>query len=100
MADRFPEQVECDLTYLIDQKNGDRMIKQLLNPVTAKYRELSVSRSSIFCHSLRLRRMIDLLPTEKSRYFAQPRPIIVKCLHRCRQNRKHPDTYLQCTFGA
>ena len=30
MADRFPEQAESDLTYLVDQKNGDRMIKQLL----------------------------------------------------------------------
>ena len=27
---RYPEQVESDLTYLVDQKNGDRMIKQLL----------------------------------------------------------------------
>ena len=25
MADRFPEQAENDLTYLVDQKNGDRM---------------------------------------------------------------------------
>ena len=47
MADRFPGQAESDLTYLIDQKNGDRMIKQLLNSVIAKYRDLSVSRSSI-----------------------------------------------------
>ena len=30
MAGRYPEQVESDLTYLVDQKNGDRMIKQLL----------------------------------------------------------------------
>ena len=36
------------------------MIKQLLNSVIAKYRHLSVSR--------------------RSRYFAQPRAIIVKCL--------------------
>ena len=28
MADRFPEQAESDLTYLVDQKNGDWMIKQ------------------------------------------------------------------------
>ena len=32
------------LTYLVDQKNSDRMIKQLLNSVIAKYRDLSVSR--------------------------------------------------------
>ena len=43
------------------------MIKQLLNLVIAKYRDLSVSR---------LRQIIDLLATDKSRYFAQPRPII------------------------
>ena len=62
----------------IQQKNklGDRMKKQLLNSVTAKYRDLSVSRRSIICLSLRLRQIIDLLATDKSRYFAQPRPII------------------------
>ena len=47
MADRFPEQAESDLTYLVDQKNGDRMIRQLLNSVIAKYRNLSVSLISI-----------------------------------------------------
>ena len=56
------------------------MIKQLLNSVIAKYRDLSVSRRSIICLSLRLRQIIDLLATDKSRYFAQPRPIIVNCL--------------------
>ena len=54
-------------------KLGDRMIKQLLNSVIAKYRVLSVSRRSM----IRLRQMIDLLATDKSRDFAQPRPIIV-----------------------
>ena len=47
MADRFPEQAESDLAYLVDQKNGDRMIKQLLNSVIAKYRDLALSRRSI-----------------------------------------------------
>ena len=70
MADRFPQQTESDLTYLVDQKNGDRLIRQLLNSVIAKYRDLSVSRR-------RLRQIIDLLATDKSQYFAQPRPIIV-----------------------
>ena len=70
MADRFPEQSESDLTSLVDQKNGDRMIKQLLNSVITKYRDLSVSRRSIIL-------IIDLLATDKSRYFAQPRSIIV-----------------------
>ena len=77
MADRYPEEAERDLTYLVDQKNGDRMIKQLLNSVIAKYRDLSVASGSIICRSRRLRQIIDLLATDKSRYFAQPRPITV-----------------------
>ena len=64
MADRFPEQTESDLTYLVDQKNGDRMLKQLLNSVIAKYRDLSVSRRSIICLSLRPRKIIYLHGTE------------------------------------
>ena len=44
------------------------MIKQLLNLVIAKYCDLSVSRRS-------------LLATDKSRYFAQPHPIIVNYLY-------------------
>ena len=78
MAEGFPEQAESDLIYLVHQKNGDRMIKQLLNSVIAKYRDLSVSRRSFMC-----RQIIDLLVTDKSRYvaqpryFAQPRSIIV-----------------------
>ena len=54
------------------------MIKQLLNSVITKYQDLPVSRRSIICLSLRLRQIIDLLDADKSRYFAQPRPIIVK----------------------
>ena len=54
-------------------KLGDRKIKQLLNLVIFKYRDLSVSRRSITC----LIRIIDLLAYDKSRYFAQPRPVIV-----------------------
>ena len=50
-------------------------MKQLLNSVIAKYRDLSVSRRSIICLSLLLRQIIDLLATDKSRYFAQPRSI-------------------------
>ena len=45
-----------------------------MNWVIAKYRDLSVSR-------LRLRQIIDLLTTDKSRYFAQPHPIIAKYLY-------------------
>ena len=47
--------------YLVDQKNGDRMIKQLLNSVIAKYRDLSVASRSIICLSLRLRQIIRSL---------------------------------------
>jgi hypothetical protein len=54
------------------------MIKQLLNSVLAKYRDLSLARRSIICLCLRRRQIIDLLATDKSRYFAQPRPIIDK----------------------
>ena len=68
---RFPR------IFIKKNKLGDRMIKQLLNSVIAKYRDLSVSRRSIICLSLRLRQIIDLLATDKSQYFAQPRPIIV-----------------------
>ena len=53
------------------------MIKQLLNSAIAKYRDLSVARRSIICLCLRHRQIIDLLATDKSRYFAQSRPIIV-----------------------
>ena len=68
MEDRFASR-----RYLLKNKLGDRMIKQLLNSVIAKYRYFSVYRRSIICLSLRL---IDLLATDKSRYFAQPHPII------------------------
>ena len=61
MAERFPE-------IFIENKLGDRMIKQLLNSVIAKYRYLSVSRRSIIiCLSVRLGQMIDLLATDISR---------------------------------
>ena len=45
----------------VHEKNklGDRMIKQLLNSVIAKYRDLSVSRRSVICQSRRLRQIIN-----------------------------------------
>ena len=64
-------------TFIKKNKLGDRMIKQLLNSVIAKYRDLSVSRRSSICLS-----RIDPLATDKSRYFAQPRPIIVNYLRK------------------
>ena len=73
VADRFPG--------LKHENNlGDRMIKQLLNSVITKYHGLPASRRSIICISLRLRQTIELLATDKSRYFAQPRPITVNYL--------------------
>ena len=63
--------------YSLKNKLVDRMIKQLLNLVIAKYRDLSVSRRSIICLSVWLRQIIDLLATDKSRYFAQTCSIIV-----------------------
>ena len=56
------------------------MKKQLLNSAIPKYRDSSVSRRSIICLSLRLQQVIDLLATDKSRYFAQPRPIIANSM--------------------
>ena len=41
------------------------------------YRDLSLSHRSIIFLSLRLWQIVDLLATDKSRYFAQPRPVIV-----------------------
>ena len=61
-ADRFAFR-----RYSLKNKLDDRVIKQLLNSVITKYRDLPVSRTSI----------IDLLATDKSLYFAQHRPIIV-----------------------
>ena len=54
MENRFPEQAESDLTCLVDEKNSDRMIKQLLKLVIAKYRGLSLSRRSVICNYLYL----------------------------------------------
>ena len=69
MADQFPEQAEGDLTYLVDQKNGNPMIRQLLNLVSAKYYDLSVSRRSLLfasAFSYPAVQIIDLLATDKS----------------------------------
>ena len=52
------------------------MKKQLLHSVIAKYGDLSVSRRSIIW-SIILSNNWSALATDKSRYFAQPRPMIV-----------------------
>ena len=72
MEDRFAEQAESDLTCLVDEKNGDRMIKQLLNLVIAKYRDLSLSRRSVICNYLYL----ICSPLTNHDIFAQLRSII------------------------
>ena len=69
--------LSCQEVIKIRTQTCDRMIKQLLNSVIAKYGDLSVSRRSIIHLSLRLRQITDLLATDKSPYFAQPRPVIV-----------------------
>ena len=43
----------------------------------AKYRDLSVSPRSIIVLCVQHQQIIDLLATDKSQYFAQPRPIII-----------------------
>ena len=53
MADRFQS-----MSYLLKNKLGDRMMKQLLNSVIAKYRDLPVFRRSIIC----LKQIADLWP--------------------------------------
>ena len=70
MADRFTSR-----RYSLKNKLSDQMIKQLLNSVIAKYRDLSVSRRSIT--PPRLREIIDLLATDKSRYSAQLGPMLI-----------------------
>ena len=49
----MPRSHHASRRYSLKNKLGDRMIKQLLNSVIAKYRDLSVSRRSIICLSLR-----------------------------------------------
>ena len=51
--------------------------KTIIDSVITKYHDLSVSRRSIICLSLRLRQIIHLLASDKSRYFAKPCPTIV-----------------------
>ena len=74
MADRFASQ-----RYSLKNKLGDRMIKQLLNSVIAKY--------------CQLRQIIDLRDTDKSRYFAQPRPTILLIICLCCQYQLSLSTY-------
>ena len=70
-----------------------RMIKQLLNSVLAKCRDLSVPLTSIICICLRPRQISDF-SSPKSRYFARPRPVIDNyqcCSTRVRTRRRDLD---------
>ena len=46
--------VKAIIILLFDEKNSNRMIKQLLNLVIAKYRDFSLSRRSVICSYLYL----------------------------------------------
>ena len=65
LANRSCVKMAAPQRYSLKNKFGDRIIKELLNWVIAKDRDLSVCRRD------------DLFATDKSRYFAQLRPIIV-----------------------
>ena len=68
MADCFPELSESNLN-MNQNKLGDQMIEHLFTELSiTKYWDLLMS-----CRSNN-----DLLTTNKSQYFTQPRPIIVK----------------------
>ena len=74
-AQRFSEDI---IYFKKTQWLNDKTL--LLNSVIAKYCDLSVSRRSNICLSLQLLQLIDLLATDKSRYVAQPHPIIANYL--------------------
>ena len=61
-----------------ENKVSHRMVKQLLNSIIGQniVQYLSVSHTSI-SPSLRFQQVIDLLATDRSRYFPQIYPIIV-----------------------
>ena len=61
--------------------------KTIIGRDLAKYRDLSMARRSIICLCLRHRQIIDLLATDKSRYFARPRPIIDNSLRQFQKNK-------------
>ena len=62
-------------------KLGGRMIKQFLIRLSQNIAICQSLAHQLFCRSLRLRQIIDLLATDKLRYFAQLRPIILFTAH-------------------
>ena len=69
---RFPR------IFIKNNKLGDRMIKQLLNSVIANIVICQCLADQLFASAFGFGKyIIDLLATDKSRYFAEPRPIIV-----------------------
>ena len=73
MADRFASRRYSLKTNLVIEWKNNYWIRLSQNIVSASCR-------SIICLILRLRQIIDQLATDKSPYFAQPRPIIVNYL--------------------
>ena len=74
-ADRF---AGVSRRYSLKSKLGDQMIKQLLNSVTPNIVICQCLADQLFASAFNFGKyIIDLLATDKSRYFAEPRPIIV-----------------------
>ena len=79
--DRSCVKMAASRRYSLKNKLGDRMIKQLLNSVIAKDYDLPVVSGSIIYLSAEANNLLTLvLTTNKSRYFALPRRIIVNSL--------------------
>ena len=79
------EKVICSQTHLDDIAHEQTIIC------------MSLSQRSVICLSLRPRQIIDLLATDKSRYFAQPRPIVFSICGQstsqyCGSTRGYPNT--------
>ena len=64
---------------VVKNKLGDRMIKHLLNSVIAKISRFASVSYINYLPQPSASANNNLLATDKSRYFAQPRPIIVIC---------------------
>ena len=81
MADRFPELAGIEVIKRWKQtwRSNDKTIIELGHRKISRF--VSTSQINYYGLSLRLRQMIDLLASDKSRYFAQPRPIIVNLQH-------------------
>ena len=78
MAEWSHEPSDSDLTSLVDQKNSDWMIKQLLLNWVCHKVSWFASHRSVICLSLpHWQIIIEWLTADKSRYFAQPHAMSV-----------------------